>query len=180
MQRLVGLIIVTAAACGPNGTDTGTGMITGVTPPGMSATVRTFEGPTAEGTKVMGWKLEFFDKGPGADCLSSDVKVVASVGIFTNQPADGSKPQAILQTGGISIVTQSPPSLQASATAATMGAIGVSNIMGLINIDEFHLTPDAMHADRIKGTVSAGGNDDGSGSGVLLDGTFDAPLCEKN
>ena len=178
MQRLVGIFIAVTAACGPNGTDTGTGMITGVTPPGKSATVRTFEGPDAEGNKVMGWKLEFFDQGPGADCLSSDVKVVASVGIFTNQAA-GSKPQAILQTGDISIVTQSPPSLMSSATAATMGAIDVSNIMGIVSIEEFHLTPDAMHTDRIKGTVTAGGQSN-TGGDVALNGTFDAPLCNKN
>ena len=177
MQRLACLLIGITAACGGSGADTGAASLTGVIPPVKSASASVFTGPDAEGNMVMGWTIDLFEDGPGADCASEESNVVASIGIFTNQ-AEGSKPQAILPTGGISIVTTSPPSLAAAAQVATMGAEGIASIQGLVTITEFHLTADAMHADRIKGTIAAGGSDAGTGEGVSLTGEFVAPFCD--
>jgi hypothetical protein len=175
MQRLACLILGITAAC-TSGTPTGEAGLSGVQPPVMSAAAETFTGPDAEGNKVMGWKILLYQNSVGSDCLEGTI--LASVGIFTNDAA-GSKPQALLPTGGISIVATSPPSLMASARAATMGAQGVASITGLLEITEFHLTADAQHADRIKGTIAAGGTDAGSGEGVLLNGSFTAPVCTE-
>ena len=174
MQRLVSLLIVITAACG-GGPETGEATLSGAMPPVKSASAKTFSGADGAGTMVLGWKIELYEDSPGADCLSDETNVVASIGIFTNQAA-GSKPQALLQTGGISIVTMSPPTVIGNA-AATMGVMGVSNVVGQVIVDEFHLTPDAMHADRIKGTISAGGTDSGTSADVSLTGTFTAPAC---
>lgn len=177
MQRFACLFIVFAAACGPDGADTGEASLSGVMPAVRSASASVFTGPDADGNEVMGWTIDFFEDGPGANCASDETNVVASIGIFTKD-APGSKPQPLLPTGGISIVTQSPPSLAAAERVATMGAEGVASVMGLVTITEFHLTADAMHADYIKGTVSAGGKDAGTGADVLINGEFHAPFCD--
>ncbi len=175
MQRIACLLIGIATACGGDDTASGPATLTGTTPVGKSVGARTFSGPDAAGNKVLGWRLEFFEQGPGADCLSVDTKVVASIGIYTNQ-ADGSKPQALLPTGDISIVAQNPPSV-AGQSAATMAAQGVTITSGVMTISEFHLS-DTEHADRIKGTVTAGGMD-GTGNPIAVEGTFDAPYCPE-
>jgi hypothetical protein len=177
MQRLACLLIGITAACGGSDTDSGPASLTGVSPPPMSVGARIFEGADGAGNMVMGWKLEFFEQGPGADCLSADTKVVAAIGIYTNQPA-GSKPQAILPTGDIPIVMTSPPTVAGNA-AATMSAKGVVINSGLVTITDFHLTSDQMHADRIKGTVNAGGMDGTTGQSVPVTGEFDAPYCPE-
>ena len=127
------------------------------------------------GADVMGWTIDFFDAGSGADCLSADVKVLASVGIFTNQTPDATHKKAMLATGDIVIVTTSPPTVTGNA-AATMGAEGVNAIVGTINISEFHLRTD-LTADRISGTLNAGGTD-GMGNAKAVTGMFSAPVCE--
>ncbi|HEY5921293.1 MAG TPA: hypothetical protein VIV11_06465 [Kofleriaceae bacterium] len=176
MQRIACLLIGITAACGDS-TASGPATLTGTTPPGKSVGARTFAGLDAEGVEVLGWKLEFFEQGPGADCLSAETNVVASIGIWTKQPA-GTQPQALLDVGvGIPITTMSPPMVNGSA-AATMAAEGVVIQSGLLTISEFHRTPDNMHADRIKGTVTAGGND-GAGNPLQVDGTFEAPYCPE-
>lgn len=177
MQRFACLLLVLTAACGPDGADTGVASLTGVTPAARSASASVFTGPDADGNEVMGWTIDFFEDGPGANCASADTHVVASIAIFTKD-TPGSKPQPLLPTGGIPIVTQSPPSLAASERAATMGAEGVAGIMGLVTITEFRLTADAMHAQYIDGMVDAGGNDAGTGAPVGLMGTFHAPFCD--
>jgi hypothetical protein len=177
MQRFACLLLGITAACGPDGAPTGEASLSGTTPAVMSASSSTFTDADADGNMVLGWTIDLFENAPGANCASSDTKVVASIGIFTNQPA-GSKPQAILPIGGIAIVTTSPPSLQASSQVATMGVMGVANVMGQVTISEFHLTPDAMRADRISGTIAAGGKDAGTGADVIMNGTFVAPFCD--
>jgi hypothetical protein len=174
MQRLACVFIVMATACS-GGTGTGAASLTNTQPPVKSAAATPFAGADGAGTTVLGWKIELFSDGPGTDCLSEDATVVGSIGIFSNQP-DGSKPQAILQTGDISIVMTSPPTVTGNA-AATMGVDGVGMIQGIVTITEFHLTADAMHADQIKGTINAGGTDGGSGEPVALTGDFTAPIC---
>ena len=174
MQRLACLALVLAAACG-GGSATGTATLTGVDPPVKAAAAETFVGPDGAGNNVLGWTILLYEDEPGGDCLSGTV--AAKIGIFTNQ-AEGSKPQALLSNGdSISIVTESPPTLTGAA-AANMGVENVSNVVGLINITDFRLTADAMHAEYIKGTVSAGGygpNDEA----VSLNGEFTAPLCTE-
>jgi hypothetical protein len=176
MQRFVCLLIGITAACG-GGTESGPASLTGTIPPGKSVGARLFEGPDGEGNMVLGWKIEFFEQGPGADCLSAETKLVAAIGIYTRQAA-GSQPQALLEVGvGIPITTMTPPIVNGHA-AANMSGEGVVIQSGLLTITEFHLLPDAKHADRIKGTVSAGGND-GTGNPVQVDGTFEAPYCPE-
>lgn len=174
MHRLACVFIVMATACG-GGTETGMASLSNVQPPVMSADAKPFAGADGAGTMVLGWKIEMFQDGPGTDCTDDEAHVLGSIGIFTTEPS-GSKPQALLQTGGISIVPISPPVVAGNATA-TMGMEGFGNIMGLVEITEFHLTADAMHADRIKGTVNVGGVDAGSGETVSLTGEFTAPVC---
>jgi len=177
MQRIACLLIGITAACG-GGTESGPAALMGVTPPGKSVGARIFAGPDGAGNNVLGWKLEFFEQGPGADCLSADTKVVASVGIYTNQPDTGDKKaQAILVIGEVSIVTMSPPLVNGNY-AATMSAKGVVITSGLVSITEFHLT-DATHADRIKGSITAGGMDGGTGETINVTGSFDAPYCPE-
>lgn len=176
MQRIACLLIGITAACGGGGTDSGPANLTGVMPPAKSVGARTFAGPDGNGMNVRGWKLEFFEQGEGADCLSSETKVVARIGIYSNQPDDGMDVHALLQVGDIPIVVASPPPVNGAA-AATMSAEGANMIQGLVSITEFHLS-DATHGDRIKGTVTAGGMD-GTGGGVSIMGTFDAPYCPE-
>lgn len=171
MQRLAALFVVILAAC-TSGTTTGAASLTGVAVKASAA--ETFEGADAAGTKVMGWNILLYEQDAGGDCLEGTV--LAKVAIYTNQ-AVGSAPQALLATGGISIVTESPPTVVSSA-AANMGATGVGTITGLVQIDEFHRTSDNMHGDRIKGSISAGGFDSAE-AGVSLTGSFDAPLCKE-
>jgi len=175
MQRLTLVLLVVVAACGGSGFETGAATLTSITPPVMSAGATSFVGPDGAGTMVMGWTIDFFDAGSGADCLSADVKVLASVGIFTNQTPDATHKKAMLATGDIVIVTTSPPTVTGNA-AATMGAQGVNAIVGTINISEFHLRTD-LTADRISGTLNAGGTD-GMGNAKAVTGMFTAPICE--
>jgi hypothetical protein len=60
---------------------------------------------------------------------------------------------------------------------ANMSALGVTITSGVVSITDYHLV-DATHADRIKGTVTAGGTD-GAGNGVSVTGSFDAPYCPE-
>jgi hypothetical protein len=174
MQRLACLTFVLFAACG-GGTSTGEATLTGTMPEVKASAAETFVGPDAAGNKVMGWSILLYENAAGGDCLEGTV--VAKVSIFTNQ-AEGSKPQALLSNGdSISIITESPPTI-ASSAAANMGVEGVSNVVGLVQITDFRLTPDAMHAEYIQGTISAGGYGPNEES-VSLTGMFDAPICTE-
>jgi hypothetical protein len=175
MQRLVWALLVIGAGCGGS---TGTGAATLSGTPVKSAAASVFTGADGGGNMVLGWKLELFEGGPGTECLDEEAKIAGSIGIFTNQPG-GSKPQALLPTGGISIVTMSPPMVVGNA-AATMGLDGIADIAGIMEITEFHLLPDAMHADRIKGTITASGTNAGTMEAVALNGMFEAPVCVED
>ncbi len=175
MQRIACLLIGIAAACG-GGTDSGPASLTGTNPPAMSVGARVFIGQDGNMVDQIGWKLEFFEQGPGADCLSADTKVVASIGIYTATPNDGTDVHAELKIGDIPIVMTNPPPVAGNA-AANMSALGVTITSGVVSITDYHLV-DATHADRIKGTVTAGGTD-GAGNGVSVTGSFDAPYCPE-
>ena len=175
MLRLAGLLVV-FAACGGSGFNTGAAMLTGITPTIMSSGANSFTQADGSGTMVMGWTVFFFSAGVGSDCLSSDVKTIASVGIFTDQSPDATHKKATLATGDIVIAAMSPPTVNGTAAAA-MGAGGISNIVGTITIDTFDLRADGT-ADRIDGSMNAGGTDTTSGAGVSITGTFMAPICE--
>jgi len=172
MQRLVCLFLVICAAC-TSGTSTGMATLTGVDV--KASATEPFEGADATGNTVLGWNILLYKDGAGGDCLEGTV--LAKVSIFTNTPK-GEAEQAILSTGGISIVADSPPTIAANAVA-NMGAEGVGSIVGIVEISEFHLTSDAKHADRIAGTISAAGYDS-SDNGVALNGSFTAPICKEN
>jgi hypothetical protein len=174
MQRVACLSLVLFAACG-GGTETGEASLTSVMPPAKSAAARTFTGADGAGNMVLGWKIELYADGAGADCTSEDLDKVATVGIYTNKTAaDGD--QALLQTGGITIVSMAPP-MVLGAAAANLSVDGVTITSGLVTLTEFHLTPDAKHADRIAGTINAGGMDGGTGADVTVEGMFTAPVC---
>jgi hypothetical protein len=175
MERIALLLIVLAAACG-GGTESGPATLTGVMPAPKSAGARIFEGADGEGNTVMGWKIEFFEQAPGADCLSEDTKVVAAIGIYTRQAASTTSHPLLDKGTTIPIVTQSPPVVNGSA-AANMSAMGVTIQSGALTLTDFHLT-DPMHADRLTGTVSAGGTD-GTGNSVAVTGDFDVPYCPE-
>jgi hypothetical protein len=175
MQRLGCLAIVLTAACG-SGTSTGAASLSGLTTTVKAAASEPFIGPDAAGNMVHGWSILLYENEAGGDCLEGTV--LAKIGIFTNmKESDG--PQGLLSTGGISIVKDSPPNVAGNA-AANMTADGISSVeSGQVNITEFHLTPDAKHADRIKGSVTAGAFLPDM-VGVQLDGSFDAPICTEN
>jgi hypothetical protein len=172
MQRLACLSFVLFAACS-GGTATGEATLTGTDPAVKASAAETFVGADAAGNRVMGWSILLYENEAGGDCLEGTV--AAKIGIFTTQ-AEGSKPQALLNNGdSISIIAESPPTINGTA-AANMGVEGVSNVVGVVQITDFRLTADAMHAEYIQGTISAGGygpNDEA----VSLTGTFDAPIC---
>ncbi len=174
MNRLACVVIALAAGCGGSGFSTGTATLTGITPTPMSASATSFTGADGTGTMLMGWKISFWEQGDGTDCQSNDPHREAAVSIYTHQPPASGK-KAMLELGDVAIVTDSPPSVAGTA-AATMGAEGVSQIVGSVSITEFHLRTD-LSADEIKGTISAGGNNS-NGGGVPITGSFDAPVCE--
>jgi hypothetical protein len=172
MQRLACLSFVLFAAC-TSGTATGVATLSGTDPAVKAAAAETFVGPDAVGNKVMGWSILLYENDPGGDCLEGTV--AAKIGIFTTQ-TEGSKPQALLNNGDtIVIVTESPPTIAGTA-AANMGVEGVSNVVGQVQISDFRLTADAMHAEYIEGTISAGGYGPNDES-VALNGSFKAPIC---
>lgn len=176
MHRLMCLFVVGIAACGGSGFTTGEASLTNVTPAVKSASATSFTAADGNGTMVLGWTIDLFEQGPGADCQSSDVHVVASIGIFTSQTPDATHKKAMLTTGDIVIVTASPPAVNGTA-AATMGVMGVADIVGTVSIATFHLKGDGT-PDRIDGTINAGGTSSSSGAGVSMTGTFTAPICE--
>ena len=173
MQRLACLLIV-IAACG-GGTKSDEASLTGARPTIKSSAAKPFTGADANGVMVLGWTIEMYEEGPGADCLNEDNNIVASVAIYTNQPAM-SKPQALLDAPSDILISPTSPPPVVGTAAATMGAMGVFEIYGAVTITEFHLVPDAMHADIIKGMINAGGKDS-NGTGVELKGMFVAPVC---
>jgi hypothetical protein len=178
MVRLAAVAACTAlvAACGGSDFTTGAATLTGIQPTIKSSGANSFTQADGGGTMVLGWTLFFFSADVGSDCLSQDVKTVASIGVFTNQTPDATHKKAMLQTGDIVIAAMSPPTVSGNA-AAVMGVAGISNIVGTVSITTFHLKPDGT-ADRIDGTVNAGGVDPMGGAGVSITGTFSAPICE--
>lgn len=172
MKRFAYVALLFAGAC-TSGVGTGTGSLDGVDPAAKSATATAFQGENGAGVKVHGWKIEFFDDAPGADCLSADLNVVAKIGIFTNTEV-ASQPQALLTIGDIPIVAMSPPQVQGNA-AAVMSANGSGDITGLMTVEEFHLTADAKHGDHIKATLTATGVS--TNGPVPISGSFDTAVC---
>jgi len=143
-------------------------MLSNVTPTVKSAAASSFSNDDASGTKVLGWEIDFYVGAPGADCTSKGKNVPASIAIFTNQAAGGTQKEATLMNTDISIVTTAPPETT-NNFAANMGADGISNIQGIVEITDFA-------PDHITGTVNAGGVDSNQAS-VTLSGTFMAPVC---
>jgi hypothetical protein len=172
MKRFAYVALLFAGAC-TSGVGTGTGSLSGVDPAAKSATATAFQGENGAGVKVHGWKIEFFADEPGADCFSTDLEVVAKIGIFTNTPVTEA-PQGLLQIGDIALVAMSPPNVLGDA-AAVMSANGSGDITGNINIAQFRLTADAKHAAHITGTLTATGVS--SNGPVTMTGAFDTDVC---
>ena len=173
MKRLACLLVV-AAGCS-SGFETGEAMLTSIDPAVKSASANSFTQADGNGTMVLGWTIDFFSQGAGADCMADDVQPIASIGIFTNQPPDGAKKAMLQDNTDVVIVLDSPPKVSGN-TAATMGVDGISSIAGEVIITNFHLRTD-LTADRIEGTVNAGGTDK-NGTAVAITGSFKAPVCE--
>jgi hypothetical protein len=172
MHRLAGICVVLAACS--SGTGTGAATLMGPTVATNSATATPFFDVDAGGTKIRGWTIDFFEAKAGADCTDNSLKVSASLGIWTNQPADGNKVGTLQSAGQISIITMNPPMINGDAVAI-MGAEGIGQIVGIVQIDEFHLDAGGK-PDKITGEINAGGlgNDGGS---VNVTGMFTAPVC---
>ncbi|NVB80864.1 MAG: hypothetical protein HOV81_20875 [Kofleriaceae bacterium] len=175
MKRFAYVALLFAGAC-TSGVGTGTGSLMGVDPAPKSATATAFQGENADGVKVHGWKIEFFADEPGADCFSTDLDVVAKIGIFTNTPV-ADAPQGLLQIGDISIVAMSPPKVLGNA-AAVMSANGSGDITGNLKLDQFRLTADAKHGAHIIGSLTATGVS--SNGPVSMSGMFDTDVCVEN
>lgn len=172
MHRLAGICVVLAACS--SGTGTGAATLMGPTVATNSATATPFFDVDAGGTKIRGWTIDFFEAKAGADCTDNSLKVSASLGIWTNQPADGNKVGTLQSAGQISIITMNPPMINGDAVAI-MGAEGIGQIVGIVQIDEFHLDAGGK-PDKITGEVNAGGIGTDGGS-VPVTGMFTAPVC---
>jgi hypothetical protein len=157
-----------------SGTGTGEATLMGPTVATKSATATAFFDVDAGGNMVRGWTIDFFEAGPGADCTDGSLHVSASLGIWTNQPADGKKVATLQTASEITIVKDNPPTI-VGEFAATMGAEGVGGIVGVVDITDFHLDA-KQNPDRIEGTINAGGNNNAGGA-VSVTGTFKAPIC---
>ena len=149
-------------------------MLTSVDPAVKSASATSFTQADGGGTMVLGWTVDFYSQGAGADCMADDVQPIASIGIYTNQAPDGAKKAMLNDNTDIVIVAASPPTVTGN-TAATMGIDGISAVVGEVLITSFHLRAD-LSVDRIEGTVNAGGTKDGNA--VAVTGSFKAPVCE--
>lgn len=176
MKRCACSLVLVLAACGVKGPPTGKANVSGTTPSIMSAGANSFTGKDAQGDMVKGWTIYLFSNAPGANCNSADTKVIASIGIFTNQMADSTHKTAQLNEAEYTIVTQSPPPVNGTGGAATMGANGIDNIGGLVTITDFYAQKDGT-VDHISGTVSASGMAS-TGDTVQLSGDFVAPNCD--
>jgi hypothetical protein len=178
MKRFACSLVLVLTACGVKGPPTGKSNVSGTTPSIMSAGANSFTGADANNPPQMvkGWTIYLFSNGPGANCNSADTKVVASIGIFTNQMADSTHKTAQLAEGEYTIVTQSPPPVNGTGGAATMGANGLDNIGGLVTITDFYAEKDGT-VDHISGTVAASGTSS-TGDTVQLMGDFTAPNCD--
>jgi hypothetical protein len=168
MARLA-LVLVAISACSSSGPGTGTAMLSTLAPAVQSASSSSFTNADASGTKVLGWKIDFYTTAPGSDCTSRGKNVSASVAIFTNQAAGGAQKQATLSLGDVSIVTAAPPDTS-NGTVANMDANNVGMIQGIVEIDDFA-------PDHITGSVSAGGFDVNQNP-ISLAGPFMAPNCD--
>ncbi|HUJ63619.1 MAG TPA: hypothetical protein VLX92_34200 [Kofleriaceae bacterium] len=174
MHRIACALVV-VVGCGGNDKGTDMATLSGVNPPAKSAGATSFHGMDGAGTDVLGWTIDFYSQGPGHGCGSKDA--IASIGIFTNQPAGGAQKTAMLSTDeDINIANASPPTVTGDA-AASMGAKGISQIAGDLMLTAVDLGTDGKTILTISGTVNAGGVDDGGG-GVTLTGTFEAPNCD--
>jgi len=176
MQRLA-CVLVILAACSDDGTGTGAADLTYVVPTIRSSFSKSFKGADGNGTTVLGWKLEFTGSDVGTGCKKDSLKVDASIGIFTSQPAPTTgMGQADLATGDISITLNAPPVAPSNGAAANMGATGVNGIEGTVTISGVGKSADGKSVIRIMGMINAGGSD-GNGNPVVLMGSFDAPVC---
>ena len=172
MHRLAAMCVVLAACSG--GTGTGAATLMGPTIATNSSTATAFFDVDAGGTMVRGWTIDFFEAKPGADCTDGSLKVSASLGIWTNMPADGKMVAMLPSQAQIAIITMNPPTINGQAVGI-MGAEGVGGIVGTVSIDEFHLDAKG-NPDKITGTINAGGTDNG-GAAVAVTGMFTAPVC---
>jgi hypothetical protein len=182
MQRLayalVASVCVSAvAACGDDGSPTGSGTLTYLTPSIQASYAQPSKATDGAGATVLIWKIELSHAAQGTGCKADSFTIDASIGIFTSQVPDSSHTVAQLTTGDISIVTTAPPVAPTDGEVANMGATGVSGLEGTVSISGVGKSADGKTVTGITGTITAGGTD-GNGNPVTLTGMFDAPLCE--
>ena len=174
MLRLGCAFVLVVAACSDNGSGTGKATLTGVSPAATSAYSKTFSGPDGSGTKVLGWKIVFLDDPIGTGCMQSSDKVAATVAIYTSQTGSAGA-IAMLQTGDISIVPNTPPNV-IGTEVADMSASGIGNINGDLNITGIDLSGNGKTVIGLEGTLTAAGTN-GAGNAVSMSGTFSALTC---
>jgi len=177
MHRLACVCVVLASvvlACS-SGKGTGEATLMGPAASTKSVTASSFDGSDGSGNMVRGWRLDFFEAGPGADCTDAGLKVSATIAIFTSMASDKGMVATLPAPAEIPIVTKSPPIVQGQA-AATMGTDDIGGIVGSLNIDTFHLDAKS-NPDEIDGSITAAGTD-GTGNSANITGTFKAPVCD--
>jgi len=174
-MRRIACVLLVLAACGDDGTPTQMATLTGALPAVKSAYSRPFKGADGTGTSVLGWKVDFVNVGAGTGCKADGIKVVASVGIFTDQPASNGG-NAVLTSGDINIVLDAPPTAVSGGFVANMGVDQIANVEGIISITGIGKAADGKTVTKLEGTVNAGGMD-ANMAAVSLDGTFEAPVC---
>lgn len=174
-MRGIASLMLLLAACGDDGTPTAAATLMGTGTTVKSAYSRPFKGADGTGTQVLGWKVDFVNVGAGTGCKADGIKVIGSVGIFTDQPTSNGG-NAVLTSGDISIVLDAPPTAVSGGFVANMGVDGLANVEGIISITGVGKAGDGKTVIKLEGTVSAAGQDSNMGT-VNLAGTFTAPVC---
>jgi hypothetical protein len=172
-MRGIACILLVLAACGDDGTPTEAASLMNAMPAVKSAYSKSFKGADGAGATVLGWKVDFVTAGPGTGCKADGIKVVGSVGIYTDQTSGS---VAMLTTGDTSIVLDAPPTAPSGGQVANMGILGVANVQGALSITGVGKSPDGNTVTKLEGMVNVAGTDS-NGTTVTLSGTFVAPVC---
>jgi len=172
-MRGIACILLVLAACGDDGTPTEAASLSNAMPAVKSAYSKSFKGADGAGVTVLGWKVDFISGGVGTGCKADGVKVVASVGIYTDQTSGS---VAMLTTGDTSVVLDAPPTAPSGGEVANMGVLGVANVQGVLSITGVGKSADGNTVTKLEGSINVAGTDN-NGSTVTMSGMFEAPVC---
>ena len=172
-MRGIACILLVLAACANDGTPTEAASLSNAMPTVKSAYSKSFKGADGAGTNVLGWKVDFISASAGTGCKADGIKVVGSLGIYTDQTSGS---VAMLTTGDSPVVLDAPPTAPAGSQVANMGVLGIANVQGAMTITGVGKSADGKTVIKLEGMVNVAGTDS-NGSTVSLTGTFEAPVC---